>query len=213
MSQNIATLKALGAPSTIVNTAARIKRSVEAAAKANAKAFDSQLKAAEDLAKLREWYDATKAARKKGAEDGAVALPKWYDFAEQVAGVKKAFAARLLQVADLIAGGADVDAYKAAEAAECEGSEPRAALLRFIKWAKEGTLETPPAEVEETAEEVAEGAAEDAAEDTPADGVVRVRAEGCAVDFDPETGEFTLNGPRAAEVLDALLGAWAAAQA
>lgn len=212
MSQNIATLKALGAPSTIVNTAARIKRSVEAAAKANAKAFDSQLAAAEDLAKLREWYDATKAARKKGAEDGAVALPKWYDFAEQVAGVKKAFAARLLQVADLIAGGADVDAYKAAEAAECEGSEPRAALLRFIKWAKEGTLETPPAEVEES--EGAEGAeVEETAEDAPADGVVRVRAEGCAVDFDPETGEFTLNGPRAAEVLDALLGAWAAAQA
>lgn len=212
MSQNIATLKALGAPSVIVNTAARIKRSVEAAAKANSKAFDSQLKAAEDLAKLREWYDATKAARKKGAEDGAVSLPKWYDFAEQVAGVKKAFAARLLQVADLIAGGADVDAYKAAEAEECKGSEPRAALLRFIKWAKEGTLETPPAEVEES--EGAEGAeVEETAEDAPADGVVRVRAEGCAVDYNPETGEFTLNGPRAAEVLDALLGAWAGAQA
>lgn len=212
MSQNIATLKALGAPSTIVNTAARIKRSMEAAAKAHAKAFGSQLEAAEDLAKLREWYDATKVARKKGAEDGAVALPKWYDFAEEVAGVKKAFAARLLQVADLIANGASVDDYLAAETEESKGGEPRAALLRFIKWCKDGALETPPADdapAEDGGAEVAE-----VAEDAPAeDGLVRVRAEGCSVDYNPETGEFNLNGARAAEVLDALLGAWAAAQA
>lgn len=206
MELNIQTPKAVKAATS------EFKKLVKRADDKTAAAFRDYCEAAERVRIVSDWYDHpdTKAA----AKEAGGKLPPKKEYLPAVLGKGYSTLRRYVQVAEAIDGGASIADYLAAEdSAKVDGGgDLQCSQLRFLRWVADGVLETPPAEVEETAEDGAEGAAE-GAEDGPADGIIRVRAEGCAVDFDPETGEFTLNGPRAAEVLDALLGAWAAAQA
>jgi hypothetical protein len=202
----------ISTPKAITAAVAKFNKLAANADKKTADAFREATLAAHQVRIVSDWYDHpdTKAA----AKEAGGKLPPKKEYLPAVLGKAYSTLRRYVQVAEAIDGGASIADYLTAEAeaAADKGGDLQCSQLRFLRWVAEGVLETPPAEVEES--EGAEGEETAEVEETaPADGIIRVRAEGCAVDFDPETGEFTLNGPRAAEALDALLGAWAAAQA
>jgi hypothetical protein len=192
---NSANIKRFGAPASVVNTASRFVREYEASRRANVKGFKHQINAAAALSALRDWYDI---ARKEGEFKGNA---RWYPFVEEEFGVRKAYAARLLQVDTAIANGASVDDYLAHEEDIKQRDEPQASLLRFLKWIKEGTLEQPePEEVEEVDGETdgeTDGGEESSGGESP---VHSFRAQGAVVDVF-EDGRVEAKGERVAEAL------------
>ena len=194
-------IKRFGASSVIVNTASRLVRELEAAKAAQAKGFTHQVKAAEALSAVRDWYDV---AKKEGEFAGPA---KWYDFVLQEFGLKKAWAARLLQIDTAIANGASVDDYLAHEEEVCkEGDAPQASALRFLRWVKDGTLEVPE-EVEEVEGEEVDGEESDGDETGGGESpVYSFRAKGAVVDVF-EDGRVEAKGERVAEALAEFFGA------
>lgn len=190
---NSANIKRFGAPASVVNTASRFVREYEASRKANLKGFKHQINAAAALSAVRDWYDV---ARKEGEFKGNA---KWYPFVEEEFGVRKAYAARLLQVDTAIANGASVDEYLAHEEDIKQKDEPQASLLRFIKWVKEGTLEVPE-EVEEVDGETDGGEESDGETGGGESPIHSFRAAGAVVDVF-EDGRVEAKGERVAEAL------------
>jgi hypothetical protein len=193
-------IKRYGASSVIVNTASRLVRELEAAKKAQAKGFAHQVKAAEALSAVRDWHDV---AKKEGEFSGPA---KWYEFVLEEFGLKKAWAARLLQIDTAISNGASVDDYLEHEGEVCkEGDAPQASALRFLKWVKDGTLEQP--EPEEADGETDGGEESDGGEPEGGESpVYSFRAAGAVVDVF-EDGRVEAKGDNVAEALAAFFGA------
>ena len=200
-------LQAYGATSEVVKTALKAHTAYEKTSKLNLQKFAASLEAAEALADLRFWFDATKKEKRTHKDSGAP-LPDWYTFASQVTGIGRSWGAYYLQAQGLIDAGAVVADYLAAE------ETGRADIKRFIRWAKDGVLERPEADeaADEAAEvaEGAEGAAEAAEVAETAEDVIQVRAKGCTIDVHPD-GRVEAKGPNVSEVVDALFSAIAAA--
>ena len=192
---NKSLLQAYGAPSAVVQSALRAHNSFAKVGKLSLQRFNASIEAAESLAELRYWFDVTKKEKLVHKESGAP-LPDWYTFCQDVTGIGKSWAAYLLQAQGLIDAGAKVEEYLTAE------TEGKSDLKRFIKWAKEGTLERPETDKNETAEGEAEGGAEGGAD-------IQVRAEGCVINIYAD-GRVEAKGSNVAQVLDTLFAAVAA---
>lgn len=195
---NSANFKRFGASNVIVNTASRLVRELDAAKKAQAKGFAHQVNAAAALSAVRDWYDV---AKKEGEFKGNA---KWYDFVLEEFGLKKAWAARLLQIDTAISNGASVDDYLAHEEEVCkEGDAPQASALRFLRWVKDGTLEEQPDAVDPEADgEGADGGETDGGEESSGgeSPVYSFRAAGAVVDVF-EDGRVEAKGDNVAEAL------------
>lgn len=200
---NSANFKRFGASNVIVNTASRLVRELDAAKKAQAKGFAHQVNAAAALSAVRDWYDV---AKKEGEFQGNA---KWYEFVLEEFGLKKAWAARLLQIDTAISNGASVDDYLAHEEEVCkEGDAPQASALRFLRWLKDGTLEVPEAVDPEADGEGADGGETDGGEESSGgeSPVYSFRAAGAVVDVF-EDGRVEAKGERVAEALAEFFGA------
>jgi hypothetical protein len=193
--------KRFGASNVIVNTASRLVRELDAAKKAQAKGFTHQVKAAEALSAVRDWYDQ---AKKDGEFQGNA---KWYEFVLEEFGLKKAWAARLLQIDTAISNGASVEDYLEHEGEVCkEGDAPQASALRFLRWVKDGTLEVPE-EVEEVGGEESDGEESDGGETGGGEPPVHsFRSAGAVVDVFAD-GRVEAKGENVAEALASFFGA------
>jgi len=186
---NKSLLVAYGAPAAVVKSAMQAHSEFTKVEKLNIQKFEASIKAGQGLSELRFWFDVAKKEKRTDESSGAP-LPNWYEFVEQVTGIGRSWGAYLLQATNLIDGGASTSDYLEAE------EFGRADIKRFIRWAKDGTLESP------------KDATEDETEDeTPKGNIfISVRSEGAVIDI-YEDGRVEVKGPNVAKVLDTLFAA------